>query len=197
MEIAPFMVVLMVVISIFSTAIRTPEIKYTPQSSTEITQEAFTPQFVSVPDSSIQNFIAFYAPKIPKDDPISIAQSIVEYGREFDVDSKLITGLIAAESRFNKNTVSNSGAQGLGQLLPGTATSMGVSDPFDIRQNVMGTTRYLKLMLNRWRGRDDQVALALASYKDGFGAITRSNGNFSDDTRAYIQRILKICNSIK
>ncbi len=167
-------------------------------SQVEITMQP-NPTFLSVtaenPRDKIEKFILSYSKNISFWDAGIMAESIVKYSERYDVNPKLVTALIARESRFNPYAVSSSGAQGLGQLLPSTAASMDIYSPFDIDQNVMGTTRYFKLMLDRWEGNSQQVALALACYKEGHGAVTR-NGGYSNHTRGYIEDILKIYWSI-
>lgn len=143
---------------------------------------------------SIKQFIVSY--KAGDETAETIALRVVQYGREVGVDPKLVAALMAVESGFNPRDVSSSGAKGLGQLMPGTAAGLGVTDPFDIDQNVRGTTQYIKMMFDRWAGNPNQVGLALASYKDGYGAVSRANGNLSEDTRRYIARIVQLKGSM-
>ncbi|MFH0886949.1 MAG: lytic transglycosylase domain-containing protein [bacterium] len=146
--------------------------------------------------TDLKNFAQSYGDWVTDEDANQVSQSILKYGEKYQVDPKLVAAVIARESRFNKMAVSSSGAQGLGQMLPATAMSLGVQDPFDIDQNVMGTTRYIRSMLDRWSAGDNQVALALASYKEGPNAVKRNNGNYSDGTARYIDDIMKIYDKI-
>ena len=84
------------------------------------------------------------------------------------LDPCLILSLMRAESSFNRTAVSPKGAMGLMQLMPATATRFGVKDFFDPRENVMGGTRYLRWLLDRFNG---DVRLALAGYNAGEGAV--------------------------
>jgi len=121
---------------------------------------------------------------------------ITETAGKYGVDPRLIKAVIKAESNFNPLAVSSAGAMGLMQLMPGTAESLGVSDPFDPVQNIDGGVRYLQNLLTRFGGNID---LALAAYNWGPARI-ESNGitNLNDpeqfaklpaETRNYIQRI--------
>lgn len=111
---------------------------------------------------------------------------IQEAGERFGVDPELIRAVVDAESDFNPQARSHAGAQGLMQLMPATAEELGVSEPFDPQQNVMGGTRYLKQLLGRYDGDRD---LALAAYNWGMGNLERSPERMPDETIAYVRRI--------
>lgn len=104
------------------------------------------------------------------------------------VDSSLIKAVIKAESGFRNGAVSSAGAQGLMQLLPATAKSLGVTDPFDPSQNIMAGTRYLKGQLERF---DNRVELALAAYNAGPAAVKKYGGIPPyNETQNYVKRVL-------
>jgi biotin carboxyl carrier protein len=101
------------------------------------------------------------------------------------VDPLLLASLTSAESSFRPTAVSSVGAQGLTQLMPGTARSLGVTDPFDPQQNLDGGASYLATQLKRF----GRVDLALAAYNDGPGAIAQA-GAVPPSTSGYVSRIL-------
>ncbi len=82
--------------------------------------------------------------------------------------------------------VSPAGAQGLMQLMPKTAAEMGVTDPFDPRQNILGGCRYLSRLLDRYQG---NLRLALAAYNWGMGNLEKNPGALPRETRNYISQV--------
>ena len=116
-----------------------------------------------------------------------IYNTILEAADRYNLDPNLIMAVMRAESNFRPDTVSRSGAMGLMQLMPGTAASLGVSNPFDIVQNIDGGARYLRRMLDLF---DGDETLALAAYNAGAGAVRRHGGvpPFAETTQ-YIPRV--------
>ncbi len=112
---------------------------------------------------------------------------IEEAARHHDVDPNLVRSLIKVESDFNAHAVSPKGAMGLMRLMPGTARTLNVSNPFDPQQNVDAGVRHLKHLLQDFNG---DVKLSLAAYNAGAGAVARSKGVPPyAETRNYVKRI--------
>ncbi|MEW5804264.1 MAG: lytic transglycosylase domain-containing protein [bacterium] len=113
---------------------------------------------------------------------------IGESARKYNLDPALIKAVIAVESGGDPKAVSPAGAQGLMQLMPGTAAELGVNDPFDPAQNIMGGTRYLRQLLDRYGGK---LRLALAAYNWGMGNLENRPNALPKETQNYILRIEK------
>ena len=113
-------------------------------------------------------------------------QAIEEAAEKYGVDRSLIRAVIGAESSGNALAVSPAGAQGLMQLMPGTAAELGVKNSFDPVQNVMAGTRYLRRLLDRYRG---DVKLALAAYNWGMGNLETQPEAIPRETKKYIAKI--------
>ncbi|WP_239804385.1 lytic transglycosylase domain-containing protein [Croceicoccus hydrothermalis] len=100
----------------------------------------------------------------------------------------LLDALVWTESRYNPLAVSKAGAAGLGQLMPGTARDLGVSNRFDPVANVFGAAKYLRQMLDKF----GVVPLALAAYNAGPGAVDRAGGiPRNGETPAYVREVLR------
>ena len=122
------------------------------------------------------------------DNDRSIQESIRQAAATYNLPEKLIASVIQAESGFQPDAVSSAGAQGLMQLMPATARELGVSDPFDVRQNIDGGARYLRQMMDRF---DGDLKLALAAYNAGPGTVVRYDGEVPyRETRDYVKRVL-------
>jgi len=103
------------------------------------------------------------------------------------VEVAFVRAIIQVESDFDHLAISSKGAQGLMQLMPDTARRMGVTNAFDARQNIFGGVRYLRLMLDQFRG---DVALAAAAYNSGPNAVLRYGGVPPyKETRGYVQKV--------
>jgi len=113
---------------------------------------------------------------------------------KFSLDSALIKAIIKAESNFNHKAVSPVGAQGLMQLMPKTASALRVDDSFHPEKNIEGGARYLRYLLNTYKG---DLNLALAAYNAGEKAVAKYNYNIPPyrETQNYVRRVLSFYKS--
>ncbi|ATX78623.1 Transglycosylase SLT domain-containing protein [Mariprofundus aestuarium] len=114
---------------------------------------------------------------------------IHQAAQHYKLNPDLIAAVIHTESNFDKNAVSHAGAQGLMQLMPATAAELGVTNPFDPEQNIMGASRYLKGLVERY---DGDLRLALAAYNWGMGNLERHPGRLPAETSNYIAKVLAL-----
>ncbi len=131
----------------------------------------------------------------PKLTDTDVRQLISKAGATHNLDVDLLASIVRAESGGNIHAVSRTGAQGLMQLMPGTAADLGVTDSFRADQNINGGTAYLDSLLVRYH---DQLALALAAYNAGPAAVDRYHGVPPyRETRAYVARVIREFNHRK
>lgn len=140
-------------------------------------------------------FIKKTNPRLPNAQALRIAQAVVGFSMHYKVDARLVMAILLVESGFNPNSVSRSGAMGLGQLMPGTAKWMGVADPFDTTQNLYGSVKLLRQHLDKYRrttGNDLQsIVLSLAAYNAGEGAVRRHGGVPPyKETQRYVRKVV-------
>jgi Transglycosylase SLT domain len=134
---------------------------------------------------------------LPASEPTraEIREMTAAAGRAHDLDVELLDSVIRAESGGNVHAVSRTGAQGLMQLMPGTASELGVTDSFRADQNINGGTAYLNALLLQYH---DNLALALAAYNAGPAAVAKYHGIPPyRETRLYVARIIRDFNRRK
>ena len=127
--------------------------------------------------------------------PAEFEPIISSYSREFGVDSSLIKAVIHAESGYNPNAVSPKGAQGLMQLMPKTAQGLKVADSLNPSDNIRGGVRYLRFLLDTFKGNE---SLALAAYNSGLGTVAKYGGIPPyQETRTYVAKVLSYRNNYR
>ena len=112
---------------------------------------------------------------------------IDEASARYHVPPQFIQAVMRVESSFRYKAVSEAGAQGLMQLMPKTARSMGVNDSFDPRQNIMGGARLLRVLANRFEG---DFVKVLSAYHAGSGAVKKKGGIPYEATEGYVRAVL-------
>lgn len=155
----------------------------------------FNPQeivaFEQVPDPPPSPAEPASTPKTAPDanlSPADLEEMLSKAGHEHNLDVDLLASLVKAESGGNARAVSPAGARGLMQLMPGTASQLGVEDSFKPDQNVRGGSVYLDALLIRYH---DNMALALAAYNAGPAAVDKYHGIPPyRETQAYVARVI-------
>lgn len=124
----------------------------------------------------------------PVNTPADLESCFNEAASQYGVNVNLLKAVAKQESNFNSHCTSNAGAMGIMQLMPETAEALGVSNPYDPRENIMGGAKYLSQLLNKY---NQNVSLALAAYNAGPGNVDKYNGIPPfQETQNYVQKIL-------
>ena len=159
--------------------------------------------FVDLPADAVEGFEAIVESSVPPAHaPVSAGRApsieekpleelIEELAQTYELHPALIHSIIAAESNYRADAVSNKGAIGLMQLMPDTARDLAV-DPHRPDENVLGGVKYLSEMLERYRGKPDALLRALAAYNAGPGAVDRYDGLPPyAETQNYVAKVVR------
>ncbi|MGE0641327.1 MAG: lytic transglycosylase domain-containing protein [Thermoanaerobaculia bacterium] len=145
-----------------------------------------TKVIVNEPSEARSRRLADHLLAAPSDE---IATAIVRHATDRELDPRLVQALVQVESGYNPRALSNKGAMGLMQLMPGTARDLKVGDPWDFDQNIAGGTTYLRQLVDRF----GVLELALAAYNAGPEAVARYDGIPPyKETRDYVRRVLHL-----
>jgi len=128
--------------------------------------------------------------------PMVIADSLIEEwmakaSAEYQIPLPLVRAVVHAESNYDRYAVSAKGARGLMQLMPGTARDMYVHDIFDVKENIRGGVRYLRVLANEFGGQMEKI---IAAYNAGPDAVHRFDGSVPpyEETQAYVRKVLAL-----
>ncbi len=125
----------------------------------------------------------------PRKPSPALHQTITQTSRQYRLSPELVHAVIRAESAYDPQAVSSKGAMGLMQLMPKTASSLNVANPYDPEQNISGGVRYLRYLLDRFGG---NLELALAAYNAGESRVIRENRiPRISETQQYVRRVLR------
>ena len=120
--------------------------------------------------SQLAQFIQNYNKKLSWEQANVMADAITEFSHRYNIDFRIVAGVLAVESAYRSDAISSSGAIGLGQLKPATAKWLGVVNPYDPIDNIAGSTRYLSWLLSRYNGSLDH---AISAYYQGQGTVDK------------------------
>ena len=167
---------------------------YVDVAASSVVRVEFVPDPPPAPAAAVAKPEAA-APSFGQPTVVELKQLLAKAGAQHNIDAELLASVVHAESGGHVQAVSRTGARGLMQLMPGTALALGVKDAFVADQNVEGGTKYLDALLTRYH---DNIALALAAYNAGPGAVDRYHGvpPFRE-TRAYVASVIREFNRRK
>lgn len=142
-------------------------------------------------------FIKGVNKKLSEDQAYEIARGILGFSIKFGVDARLVMAMVMVESDFDPNCTSNKGAAGLGQLMPDTAASLGVSNMYDTNENLYGTVKLLRSHLDKYQAKKGEtyeaLTLALAAYNAGPGAVKKHGGVPPyRETQNYVRKVISL-----
>ena len=160
---------------------------YRMRANDNIPESKFTPTYAG--------FIQKINRNLSDDDAFAIAHYLIHDCLKYGVDARLIMAMVLAESGFNPWATSKHGAQGLGQLMPGTANGLGVGNAYDVEQNLDGMVRMVRGLLDTYKAStgDDYTTLCytIAAYNAGAGAVSKYRGIPPyPETQKYVQKVV-------
>jgi len=147
--------------------------------------------FTNTPSSpEYRLYIRTHEPRFYTPDDINTYDRIIkEASRRHGIDFCLVKAIIQAESSFNPRAVSKKGARGLMQIMPENYTALNIEDPFDPHQNIMGGTRYFRLLYDRYQGK---LALSLSAYNAGPTIVDRYQCIPPiPETERYVEKVMR------
>ena len=147
------------------------------------------------------DFVRKQNPRLSKAESTQIAKALIGFSLEYGVDARLIIAMVIAESGFNPHSTSRTGAMGLGQLMPGTAKWMGVTNAYDSTDNLYGTVKLIRSHLTQYQKQTgdefESIRLALAAYNAGAGAVSRAGGvPHYRETQNYVKKVIGLYYSL-
>lgn len=159
-----------------------------------------TPVAAAAPDRAVAQYgsvLHSFNPSLSQALSLDMAAHVLLMASYYSIDPRLLVAIIGVESNWKSGAVSHAGALGLGQLMPETAQGLGVL-PADAYENLDGTARYLRRMIQRSGTNRDRYARALASYNAGPAAVARYGGipPFSE-TRSYVAKVLGLWHDLQ
>ncbi len=155
-------------------------------------------------DTPLFNPVLLYAQVLQHINPkLAIAQArdfaleVLRDAQKTHLDPRLLVAIVTVESHWNTKALSPVGAEGLGQLMPGTAAGLGV-DPFSPHQNLAGTSTYLSRMIQRFGSKPRGLSMAIGAYNAGPEAVSKYGGIPPyQETQQYVKRVLHVMNQLK
>jgi soluble lytic murein transglycosylase-like protein len=157
-----------------------------PDGTVHFTNAPTDPQYrrMGAPSGSEAGWL-----RLPKGDTRPYMSEITEASNRYGIPERLVTAVIRAESGFNARAVSRKGAQGLMQLMPATASTLGVRNSFDPRENIHGGVRHLRGLIDRFPG---NLPLAIAAYNAGEKAVLAYGGIPPyPETQDYVGKVMR------
>jgi len=164
------------------------EINANSQKAKKVATDTNLPKFSDYMNVTPPQGLKYKVAELPSLSKGQIQEMVSQISSKYKIDDKLVMAVIKQESNFNPTAVSKAGAVGLMQLMPGTAKTLGVTNPYSAEQNIEGGVKHLRNMLDKYKG---NLILALAAYNAGGGNVDKYDGvpPFAE-TQNYVKKIL-------